>query len=244
MGLRDRISPLAGLLLAAALSTCAWTAGAAPSSVVVQSASATDALEPAKAAIRVKDYAAAADLLSQQAARDNADAQYLLGTMVLADLVPGADQRAGTPTVRVRRRAGTAACCLCACGDACDERPAGSRGREALAGAGRGTWRSGGGRHAAARRPAARGSPAGLSRGRGLAAGCPMEGCETRRRRDARGARDSGARECDRRIRPDCAAPRSGRRRRGGGRTAARSQCKSRRGRCLWHYAADAGVWR
>ena len=158
---RDRISPLAGLLLAAALSTCAWTAGAAPSPVVVQSASATDALEPAKAAIRVKDYAAAADLLSQQAARDNAEAQYLLGTMVLADLVPGADQQAqARATVRVRRRAGTAACCLCACGDACNERPAGSRGREALAGAGRGTWRSGGGRHAAARRPAARGSPA------------------------------------------------------------------------------------
>ena len=48
-------------------------------------------LEPAKAAIRTRDYGAAARALSEQAAHGNADAQYLLGTLVLADLVPGAD---------------------------------------------------------------------------------------------------------------------------------------------------------
>jgi ankyrin repeat protein len=92
MGRLDPLPQLANALLAASLLIGAWTANAAQSASDLQSAPATDALEPAKAAIRVKDYDAAAHLLSEQAARDNAQAQYLLGAMALADLVPGTDR--------------------------------------------------------------------------------------------------------------------------------------------------------
>ena len=92
MGRLDPLPQLANAFLAASLLIGAWTANAAQSASDLQSAPATDALEPAKAAIRVKDYDAAAHLLSEQAARDNAQAQYLLGAMALADLVPGTDR--------------------------------------------------------------------------------------------------------------------------------------------------------
>jgi ankyrin repeat protein len=92
MGRRDRLPRLAGAFLAASALIGAWAANAAQSTIGTQSAVAAAALEPAKAAIRVKDYDAAVRLLSEQAARDNAEAQYLLGAMALADLAPGTDR--------------------------------------------------------------------------------------------------------------------------------------------------------
>ncbi len=92
MARRDRLPQLASVLLALLLLIGAWAVNAAQPTVGARAAPAADALEPAKAAIRVKDYDAAAHLLSEQAARDNAEAQYLLGAMTLADLVPGADR--------------------------------------------------------------------------------------------------------------------------------------------------------
>ncbi len=88
MGLRNRAWALAAAPLAMLLVLCALPAIAAQAPAAAPIASAPDALEPAKAAIRIKDYGSAARLLTEQAARGNADAQYLLGTMVLADLVP------------------------------------------------------------------------------------------------------------------------------------------------------------
>jgi ankyrin repeat protein len=65
-----------------------WPATAVAGGEVVR---ADDALEPAKAAIRIKDYEGAARLLSEQVAHDDADAQYLLGSMMIAGLVPAPD---------------------------------------------------------------------------------------------------------------------------------------------------------
>lgn len=55
------------------------------------SGESVDRLEPAKAAIRVKDYAQASAVLAALAAQGDADAQYLLGTLHLAGLTTGAD---------------------------------------------------------------------------------------------------------------------------------------------------------
>ena len=88
MGRRELAPWLAAAKFAGLLMLASQPATAA---AALQAAPA-DPLEPAKAAIRVKDYGAAARLLSEQAAMENADAQYLLGTLLLADLVPQADR--------------------------------------------------------------------------------------------------------------------------------------------------------
>jgi len=76
----------------AALLMPGYQPAAAGQPVFAQAAVQVDPLEPAKAAIRVKNYAAAVQLLSEQAARENADAQYLLGTLLLADLLAQPDR--------------------------------------------------------------------------------------------------------------------------------------------------------
>ena len=95
MGRLDRVAALvahlAGLLVLTAQA-------ATPPSTDAQ------ALEPAKAAIRARDYGTAARALSEQAARGNPDAQYLLGTLVLADLGghrPEAAQRPQESAIRL-----------------------------------------------------------------------------------------------------------------------------------------------
>ena len=77
-----------------------------------QSAAQAGSLEPAKAAIRIKNYGAAAQLLSEQAARDNADAQYLLGTLLLSDLLPQPDRERARAMFQAAARNGQASAAL------------------------------------------------------------------------------------------------------------------------------------
>jgi TPR repeat protein len=69
-------------LLAAAQVATAATAGTA----------STDPLEPAKASIRLKDYAGATARLAGLVQAGNPQAQYLLGTIYLAGLAPAPDE--------------------------------------------------------------------------------------------------------------------------------------------------------
>lgn len=98
---RPALPPLAILVALLAFSgTRPLAAGAAAN----EPGRSVDALEPAKAAIRIKDFDGAARLLSEQAERGDADAEYLLGSMMLADLVPALDR--GQPQLLFESAAG------------------------------------------------------------------------------------------------------------------------------------------
>jgi ankyrin repeat protein len=71
-------------------------AGASVAQAATASAANFEALEPAKAAIRVKDYNRAAQLLSNLAGQGNPGAEYLLGSLVMNGL--------GVPVDRARAR--------------------------------------------------------------------------------------------------------------------------------------------
>jgi len=92
MGRLERLHALA-LASIPALLVLAHQSATAGQVVPANAPGQADLLEPAKAAIRIKNYSAAEQLLSEQAARDNADAQYLLGTLLLADLLPHPDRQ-------------------------------------------------------------------------------------------------------------------------------------------------------
>jgi ankyrin repeat protein len=91
MGRRERLRALAAVCLPALLVAVHQPATAGQASGT-QPAIRVDSLEPAKAAIRIKNYGAAEQLLTEQAARNDADAQYLLGTLLLADLLREPDR--------------------------------------------------------------------------------------------------------------------------------------------------------
>jgi ankyrin repeat protein len=78
-------------VLAGLLALCARAVLASAPLPAAQPGAANDSLEPAKAAIRLKNYSSAASILSAKAAQGDADAQYLLGALILADLVPQSD---------------------------------------------------------------------------------------------------------------------------------------------------------
>ncbi len=99
MGRLERLPALAAACVPALLMLVHQPATAGQA-VAARAAVEADSLEPAKAAIRIKNYGAAAQLLSEQAAQENADAQYLLGTLLLADLL--ATARPGTSAGDVR----------------------------------------------------------------------------------------------------------------------------------------------
>ena len=58
-----------------------------------------DPLEPAKAAIRVKDYTRAIRVLTDLSGHGHAGGQYLLGTLHLAGLGTAQDAAAGSATL-------------------------------------------------------------------------------------------------------------------------------------------------
>ena len=67
-----------------------------------------DALEPAKAAVRVKDYAAATRVLAPLAGAGHPEARYLLGNLHLAGLAPAADPARALPLFEAAAEAGNA----------------------------------------------------------------------------------------------------------------------------------------
>jgi ankyrin repeat protein len=107
MGRRERV-PLVALACLSWQVMLGFQTAMAAQAAVAQASGQADSLEPAKAAIRIKNYGAAARLLSEQAARDNADAQYLLGTLLLADLVPQSDDEQARSMFEAAARNGQA----------------------------------------------------------------------------------------------------------------------------------------
>ncbi len=237
MGPPDRrLVGLRGMAVSVGIAAAMWAC------VASATPTATDPLEPAKAAIRLKDYGAAATKLTSLAQSGNADAQYLLGTLYLAGLgtaAPDVERARQLFEQSAGKGSGRAALALSAIAAA--REPPDAATARILAGASRIGGRPAGAGPAEKERAAARVSAAGRIQGRSF----PAHGVPGRRRSQrcacARSPCGRVSRRGDGRVRPHRAASRRRTRRCGCSDVSLVPRCESRHGRPLRRDAPHAG---